>query len=91
MKLMYAHNNAYDTIILVDDEDKVVSTWEVTGKEMADYLTTGHLPDDWDVQDADGKVFDGEPATPEDYGDILDERGGPAETPFAHRVEFFIR
>ena len=47
MTTVLTTNNGYDTILLVDDSDVVLSRWDVTPETLADYLKDGARGDDW--------------------------------------------
>lgn len=49
MQTVIVTNNAYDTILLVDANDQVVSRWDVTPETLKAYIADGANADDWNV------------------------------------------
>jgi hypothetical protein len=67
LRLEYRHNNAYDTILLVDLATALVrSRWDATPKATKDFLDASQDAADWDDQHLidDGLLAD-------DFGDLL--------------------
>lgn len=48
MHTVITTNNAYDTILLVDENDRVVSKWEATPENIASYINATDATD-WDA------------------------------------------
>jgi hypothetical protein len=48
LQTVIATNNAYDTILLVDDNDRVVSRWQADEQTVADYVQSGADADNWE-------------------------------------------
>lgn len=53
MQVIMTTTNAYDSILLIDDDGQVVSRWIATPEVVADYLANGGDPMMWDVQHLD--------------------------------------
>ena len=49
MQTVMTSNNAYDCILLVDDNDLVVSRWDVTPDTLKSYLKDGASADEWET------------------------------------------
>ena len=67
MRLEYRTNNVYDTVLLVDN-GRVVSTWEVTPEVLRDFCNCSQDAGDWDHQFND--------SNPRDYGKLVAVREG---------------
>lgn len=86
-RLEYRHNNAYDAVILVDDETGIVrSNWTVSPQVMRDYCDCSQDAGDWEDHSGDEH-------TPEQYGELIAVRRGYAleivdEDKWPKRVEF---
>ncbi len=49
MQTVITTNNAYDTILLIDENEQVVSRWDVDTETLADYIATGANANDWNT------------------------------------------
>jgi hypothetical protein len=49
MQTVITTNNAYDTILLIDENEQVVSRWDADKQTVADYVRHGANADDWAV------------------------------------------
>ena len=82
-------NNAYDSILLVDTEDRVLSAWQATKNTVADYLDTGADAVAWESD-----VWDGFPVsagTPRTIGAFGEECGRDGQIMDDSRREFWGR
>jgi hypothetical protein len=49
MHTVLTTNNSYDTLLLVNGNDQVVSRWDVTPVELASFLASGANANDWET------------------------------------------
>lgn len=87
MRLEYRTNNLHDTVLLVDADWRVRSTWEVTPTVLRDFCDCTQDAGDWD----DGGRSD----TPKDYGELVAVREGYAlmaveKEKWAERINFYL-
>ena len=79
MKTLMTTNNAYDTILLIDDSeglDTIVSQWTADIDVIENYLGSALTADNWDVQDSSGlKADDGSLFRIHDFGRVCGEFG----------------
>lgn len=76
MQTVLTTNNGYDTVLLIDDDNLVVSAWMVDGADgdvIQSYLTDGAESEKWHVGQWGG--FDGLAARIDDYGDEAGRNG----------------
>lgn len=76
LRFAWIHNNAYDTLAIVDG-DKVVSQWEITPRVAQDYLDATDI-DEWDLNYPSAESIS-------DYGDEV------TGDDLQDRINFFIR
>ena len=65
-KLELRHNNAFDTVLLLDDL-VIVGAWTVTPEVKANFENPGDL-NDWEATPVDE-------SDPEAYGELVDTKG----------------
>jgi len=83
------HNNGYDMILLVNDDDDVVSAWEATDEVMRNY-TTDTDADLWETGvGSDGLDDDGCPTMFYAISDYGDEVGRDGEMTVERRAFWF--
>ena len=49
MQTVIVTNNGYDTVLLIDESDKVLSAWTATKDVVLDYLRDGDEAEDWNT------------------------------------------
>ena len=49
MQTVMTTNNAFDSVLLVDDNNNVLSAWEADASTIASYLATGAAADEWET------------------------------------------
>lgn len=49
MSTVMTSNNAYDSILLVDENDHVVSAWAADRDTVRNFLKDGGRPDEWQI------------------------------------------
>ena len=49
MQTVLTTNNAYDTLLLVDESGAVVSRWAVTAETLVNYIADGARANDWHI------------------------------------------
>lgn len=78
LRFVWTHNNAYDSLLIVDQDNKVLSQWEIDEDVAQAFVDAkpGDI-DDWDATFPDEQDID-------DYGD---EMTGAA---LIERIEFFL-
>ena len=54
MQTLIVTNNAFDSVLLLNDAGLIVSQWTVEPSVFADYLRDGANADEWDVQEPAG-------------------------------------
>jgi hypothetical protein len=95
MQTVITTNNAYDSILLVDDAGRVVSAWQADKAVINDYLRDGSAPDTWQVGEwprgfdpdsPDNAAIAGELRTIEAYGQECGRNGVILDN---HRREFW--
>ena len=72
MRVILAHNNATDHVLLVDG-DRVLSAWDVDDRVLRDYLRDGGRPEDWHV--GIGIDDDDYGYSVDDYGEVVGQDG----------------
>lgn len=66
-EIEYRHNNAYDSVLLVDiKSNRVRSSWTVDPKTLRAFCDCSQNAQDWDDQRRD--------ESPADYGDLIASR-----------------
>ena len=95
MQTVMTSNNAYDCILLVDDNDAVVSRWDVDRAVLASYLQDGANADEWETgvwptgfapDDQDTEEAQAELKTIAAYGGEVGRNG---KIEYAERREFW--
>lgn len=66
MHTVLVTNNAYDSILLVDASDAVMSCWTATPQNVFTYLVEGASPNDWEMGEFPTGFAPEDAATPED-------------------------
>jgi hypothetical protein len=95
MQTVITTSNAYDTILLIDENEQVVSRWDVTPETLADYIrdganaaewNTGEFPNGFAPEDQDTEDAEAELRTIAAYGE---EYGRNSQVDNAERREFW--
>ena len=73
MHTVMTHNNGYDAILLVNDDDEVVSAWAATRETVQDYIYTGNRPEAWESNCGD--LHDEMMTEIDDYGTEVGRNG----------------
>lgn len=81
-RLVFVSNEGYDSILLIDNQDRVLSRWDATPDTVRDYLRDGSKPGCWEDQRND------EGLTVDDFGgEVVGENGSLN----ADRRRFWLR
>ncbi len=95
MQTVITTNNAYDTILLIDENEQVVSRWDADKRTVADYINSGANAADWNAnewpngfapEDQDTEEAEAELRTIAAYGE---EYGRNGQIQSAERREFW--
>lgn len=70
MQTVIVTNNGYDTVLLVDGNDQVVSRWDATPSILADYVRDGANAADWNTGEFPGGFAPEEQDTEEEEAEL---------------------
>lgn len=71
MQTVIVTNNAYDTILLVDENDVVRSRWDATKQLVLGYVANGANASDWNTDEWPAGFAPSEQDTEEDAAELL--------------------